>query len=104
MRLAILLAITSARLVAQLNTASLTGLIKDPTESVIAAAKVTATQVETNIQRTTETDSAGIYLFPVLPIGSYTITVEARGFQRTTVTLTLETGQKARQDFSLSVG
>jgi Carboxypeptidase regulatory-like domain/TonB-dependent Receptor Plug Domain/TonB dependent receptor len=104
MRLGLFFVITASTLLAQLNTASLTGIIKDPSESVVSVAKVTARQNETNIQRSTETDSTGTYFFPVLPIGTYTVTVEAPGFQRAESTVTLETGQKGRQDFTLKVG
>ena len=49
-------------------------------------------------------DSGGNYFFPILPVGSYELTVEATGFKKANVTVTLETGQKGWQDFSLAVG
>jgi len=75
MRLGILFAIATTTTLAQVNTASLTGIIKDPSEAAVAVAKVTAVQTETNIKRSTDTDATGSYFFPVLPIGTYTVTV-----------------------------
>jgi hypothetical protein len=91
-------------LAAQVNTASLTGVVKDTSEAAIAKAKVTATSKETGVQRSTETDAVGNYFFPILPVGDYEVSVESQGFKKATVAVTLETGQKGRQDFAMSVG
>src|SRR6266545_4948150 len=98
------LTISCALAIAQVNTASLTGLVQDPTDAVIAGAKVTARSKATNIERVATTDAIGCYFFPSLPVGEYTITVEHTGFQRISRDLILETAQKARQDFTISVG
>ncbi len=50
-----------AMLLAQVNTASLTGLAKDPSEAVIPNAKVTATHTATGVERSTVTDATGYY-------------------------------------------
>src|SRR5260221_11633779 len=86
-------------LAAQVNTASLTGSVKDASEAAVAKAKITAAHTATGVQRVTESDSAGAYFFPILPVGEYEVSVESQGFKKDMVTLTLETGQKARQDF-----
>ena len=91
-------------LAAQVNTASLLGLVRDPSEAVIPEAIISIKHKSTNVERTTKTDSAGYYLFPILPIGDYTVTAERAGFAKATRELTLETAQKARQDFSLTIG
>jgi hypothetical protein len=84
--------------------ASLTGLVKDPSDAVLAEVKVTAVHKATNIARSTLTDASGYYLFASLPVGEYSVTAERTGFQRATNELVLETAQKARQDFTLAVG
>ena len=89
---------------AQVNTASLTGLVRDASDAVVPGATVMARHKETNIDRSTKTDENGYYFFPSLPVGSYTITAERTGFARTTVEAPLETAQKARVDFKLAVG
>ena len=91
-------------LTAQINTASLTGLIKDPTGAVVSGAKVTATSKTTGVEHDTKTDASGYYFFPSLPVGDYNVSAEATGFQRVTGSVLLETAQKGRQDFTLAVG
>jgi len=88
----------------QLNTASLTGLVRDPSAAVIQDAKVTARNTATGIEHSSETNSRGYYFFANLPIGSYELTVEKQGFQRSVSTLSVDAAEKARQDFTLVVG
>jgi hypothetical protein len=79
---------------AQVNTASLTGLVKDSSEAAIVKAKITALHRATGVERTTETDSGGSYFLPILPVGEYDLSVEASGFKKANVSVTLETGQR----------
>ena len=64
---------------AQTITASITGNASDPTGASIPNGTVIATNTETNVRSTTTTNAEGIYTFPFLRVGSYTITVEAPG-------------------------
>ena len=89
---------------AQGNDASLTGLVTDQSRGAVADAKVTARNKSTNYSQEVRTDSAGSYSFLSLPIGEYTLSVEREGFGTATTEVTLETAQKARQDFELHVG
>src|SRR5258705_5938860 len=90
---------------AQVNTASLTGLVTDPTGAVIANASVTAKNNSTTLEQSTTTDSSGTYTFASLLVGNYTISVEIQGFKRgVRDSINLEVGQKARIDFPLEVG
>src|SRR5579862_4062569 len=89
---------------AQVNTASLTGLIKDPTGAVIAGAKVTARNTANGFERTAETNADGYYFLPDLQVGSWEVSVEKTGFQKPVLTISLDATEKARQDFSLVVG
>jgi hypothetical protein len=51
------------------------------------------------------TDTAGAYVAAKVPIGSYTITAEAKGFQRTAVEgVVLTVGQTQRVDIQMRVG
>jgi hypothetical protein len=88
----------------QVNTASLTGLVKDSTDAIVIDAAVTARSTTTGIERTTETNSSGYYFLANLPIGSYEISVAKTGFQKAVSTLTLDATEKGRQDFTLAVG
>jgi hypothetical protein len=90
---------------AQTTSTEIVGLVKDSSGAVVAGAQVTITRVVTGQRLTRNTDSSGEYIFPLLEIGQYTVQVEKTGFQSQTVTqLKLETQQKARVDFTLTVG
>src|ERR1044072_1963572 len=89
---------------AQVNTASLTGLAKDSSDAVIPGAKVTATQTATGVERSTLTDATGYYFLANLPIGAYTIAMEKAGFQKAVASVNLDAAEKGRQDFTLAVG
>ena len=97
-----LLALSPA--IAQIDNSTLTGLISDPSNAVVAGAKVTVRSQATNVGRTTESDSAGYYYFAALAAGQYEISVTREGFQHIAQQITIETAQKARQDFNLTVG
>lgn len=84
--------------------ASLTGTVTDSSHAAIAGARLTARNTSTNFVQEVATDAAGSYSFLSLPIGTYTLTVEQEGFKKATVDLTLETAEKARQNFELQIG
>jgi hypothetical protein len=62
------------------STATLTGQVVDPQGAVISGAKVTATNVATDISRTANTTGAGDYTIPNLTPGTYDVRVEAAQF------------------------
>ena len=97
-----LLSLSSA--MCQVNTASLTGLIRDSSDAVVPDAKVTARNNAIGIERISETNSSGYYVLANLPIGVYEISVEKMGFQKVTTTVSLDATEKGRQDFALTVG
>ena len=87
------------------STATLQGTVKDEKGSVVPGAKVTARNLATGIERTTQSDSDGNYQIASLPVGSYSIGVEASGFKRQLVSnMSVEVGRTIEKDFSLEVG
>ena len=66
---------------AQVLYGSLTGTVTDPTDAAIPGAKVEALHTGTGVSRQAETDTRGTYLFTNLQLGTYKVTVEAKGFQ-----------------------
>src|SRR5262249_8594608 len=55
-------------------------IIQDPTGAAVSSAKISARSIETGFERTTSTDASGLYEVPLLPTGTYELTVTADGF------------------------
>src|SRR5271155_840765 len=56
-----MLFLSAAGAFCQVNTASLTGLVRDSTDAIVTDATITARSTTTGIERTTETNSSGYY-------------------------------------------
>ena len=78
--------VTVAPSSAQVTGASINGTVTDKSGAVLAHAQISATAIETGIVHTATSDTAGFYLLPNLPPGSYSITVSATGFETLTQT------------------
>ncbi len=76
------LALTLQLAIGQTTGGTLRGTIKDSSGAVIPNAAVSATNEATGAKFTTITSSAGLYSFPNLLIGSYTVTIEYAGFKK----------------------
>src|SRR3984957_8717312 len=84
---------------------SIAGTVKDPAGRVVPNAEVTVRETTKGLSYQTHTDSKGHYIFPVLPVGHYELTVQSSGFsgyQRTDVVL--DTNAALTLDASLEVG
>jgi hypothetical protein len=66
---------------AQKITGTIAGTVKDPQGAVVMSATVKATNVDTGLSRSTTT-ADGAYLIQYLPIGTYSVEVDAAGFKR----------------------
>lgn len=88
----------------QAGTGTIRGTVTDGSQAAVPNAKVTVTNRETNIGRTTVTSSAGIFSVSALPPGQYAVAVDSTGFKRWTGTLQLQVGQTAVVDASIDVG
>ena len=86
-------------------TASIRGVVTDASQAAVPGATVIAKDVERNIDHPTTSDAQGRYVITNLPPGSYTLTVEAAGFQRYSASaFTLVVQQQATMDIRLNVG
>jgi len=86
-------------------TAIITGVVSDASGAAIADATVTATDVDRGIVSTTTTNRAGAYTFPRMPIGTYTLKIEAKAFKTISYgAFTLILNQTARFDARMDVG
>lgn len=103
--LALLLYLPVPRALAQTQTASVTGLVKDQSGAVVPGAQVGTINVATGIRNATRTNSGGYYTFSLLPPGNYRMTVEKTGFERLVRTgVQLDVQETARIDFTLHLG
>jgi hypothetical protein len=60
---------------------SIVGTVTDASGAAVPGASVTVTHTETSQARTAATSEAGVYSFPTLPSGTYTVAVALAGFQ-----------------------
>ncbi len=77
---------------AQVVSGTISGTVTDPNGAVIANAKVVVHNDDTGVQRTLVSNSGGTFTAAAVPIGSYTVSVDASGFgsyKRTGITLTV---------------
>jgi hypothetical protein len=79
----LILSISTAVSSAQEITGSIVGTVQDGTGAAVPGARVNFTNTDRNaLVRTTSTDSDGNYSAPLLPIGHYSVSIEAKGFKK----------------------
>ena len=88
----------------QAVNATLSGKVVDASGGSIAKATVTATHTATGFSRAVQASDGGDYTIPALPAGEYSVSVVFTGFGKQTKTITLQVGQSAELDFSLTPG
>jgi outer membrane receptor protein involved in Fe transport len=100
----LLLAFAAAPAFAQVDRATLTGVVRDASDAVVPKARVTITSIATGAVSTVTTNDDGVYLVVNLLPGEYLVQAEMTGFQRFEQTVSLATGSRSRLDMSLTVG
>ncbi|MGA2651185.1 MAG: carboxypeptidase regulatory-like domain-containing protein [Terracidiphilus sp.] len=86
------------------STASLSGVVSDPTGAVVPGAHVTVHSLATGIDRDIVTDSAGIYVVPSLQPGNYQVVTTATGFSKVTIEkVTLDVDSKVTANIKLPI-
>jgi hypothetical protein len=87
------------------STGTIRGTVTDPSGAAVAGASVTGTETSTSIVREAATNDSGIFVFPDLPIGTYSLKISAAGFTtQQRPELQLLTGQTIDLPISLQVG
>jgi hypothetical protein len=90
---------------AQVNTASIRGTVTDSSGAVVSNASITVNNDATGTKSSTLSNAQGIYSFPVLNVGTYTVSAELQGFKAAVRQgIELEVNQTARIDLVLEVG
>ncbi len=90
---------------AQTATGQITGTVQDKNGAVMAGATITISNQLTGLTREATTSDSGDYVFPLLPVGVYTVTAEQQGFstaKRSNIQLNVD--QVVRIDLELQVG
>jgi hypothetical protein len=62
--------------------AKVQGIVTDPSQAAVAGAKVSLKNVETGVEAVRESDSSGRYVFDFVLPGTYSVSVEATGFNK----------------------
>ncbi len=87
------------------STGTIIGVVKDSSGAVVAGAKVTAREPDTGVTRTVTTGNDGAFRFDAMSVGTYSVTVEASGFQTSVQNgLTVAVAQEVAANFSLQIG
>jgi hypothetical protein len=99
------LSLCSTRLAAQTSTTGdITGVVTDPSGSVVPDAAVTLKDQTKGATQESKTSAQGTYRFYLLTPGPYTVSVTASGFQTVTRTVDVAVGQVAALPISLTLG
>ena len=86
------------------TTSAIIGEVRDSSNAVVAGAIVTITSQETGLKRSARTDDAGRFNFPQLRPGTYSVRVDAPGFEpRQNDNVVSGLGQKQTVDVTLRV-
>ncbi len=96
----------SASLCAQnvVLTGALSGRVTDQTGAVVPGAAVVARNLATGVEQSLLTDQSGLYRFPVLMPGTYSITASIKGFSDVEALARVLVGSTTSQDLKLRVG
>lgn len=86
-----------------LHYSSISGRVTDPSGAVIAGARVTARQLETNLSTTTNTDREGRFRLPYLKVGDYELRVQHANFADSVRSLTATAGSAFDLPVTLAV-
>jgi hypothetical protein len=87
------------------ENSSITGQVTDSTGAAVPNATITVTQTTTGETRTTPSNGAGLFTFPGLAIGTYSLKATANGFQTyTKAGIVVDEAATVRADVQLTVG
>ena len=104
MRTLALLSLFAASLLSQ-ALSSLNGTVTDPSGALVPNASVELANLDTSARRTTTTNASGLYSFPQLQPGRYSLTIKAQGFSaRNFNELVLAVATPTTQNVLLEVG
>jgi hypothetical protein len=87
------------------TTATLSGVVTDPSGAAVTKASLTLTSSEKGITRTFATDEGGRYSFNQLPPAAYSLTIKAKSFEAYQQNgIVLDAAETATQNVTLTIG
>lgn len=97
--------VTAGRVSGQQASASINGIVTDPTGAAVAAAAITLTALDTGVVRTTIANGAGVYVFVNVLPATYALKVAKEGFASASQPpFEVFVNQTATYDFHLTIG
>ena len=97
--------LSSARLMAQITSSTMYGQVTDATGAAVPGAQVSASNTDTNLTRTLETNPAGEYRIELLPVGSYRVEITKPGFKKVVLEgIVLQVNVPGRVDATMQLG
>src|ERR1700720_4639254 len=97
MRTLLCLLLGCGLLLGQFEYGEILGTVRDASQGVVAGAKVTLRNLDTNVEREESTNEQGDYSFPGMRAGHYSVQCEKQGFRTSaTPNLELRTGDHLR--------
>ncbi len=101
----VLFVVLSLSLFAQTSTTQLGGTVTDSSGATVPGASVVATNESTGLRYSQTTTAAGLYAFPSIPAGNYTLAVDGKGFKKFQLTkIVLQINTPATVNATLEVG
>ncbi len=103
--LSVLVSVATSLCLGQTSSSAISGVVKDASQAVVSGASIAATNVDTGITRSSQSDIQGRFRIGQVPPGTYQITVSMAGFSKETRRdVVLIVGQEASINFTLQVG
>jgi len=85
-------------------TGALNGRVTDQSGAVVSGVSVIARNLATGVQQSAETNRAGLYWFPAVMPGSYSVYANLKGFRVVEALVRVQVGNTTSQDVKLQVG
>lgn len=103
--IAVLGTLCAGQLIAQGTSGSITGRTTDSSGKVLPNVAITLTNLATSQKKSTTSNSSGLYNFPDLLPGNYSLHAQLKGFQTVNVpSLTVQVNEAVQNNFAMAVG
>jgi hypothetical protein len=86
------------------STGNINGTVTDPSGAAVPGAKVTITRIDTGGTTSVTTNNSGFYNSGSINPGTYSVKVEAKGFQSSETQVVAKIGNNSAVDFKMKIG